>query len=255
MESNPRKLTLTPIGVLKTPYKELVEAPRQASASDDVEATIELYPGHGYEDALSDLEGWERIWVLFWFDHAQGWKPKVLPPRSDEKRGLFSTRAPHRPNPIGMSAVGLVAVSGLEVKIKGCDMLDGTPVLDIKPYVAYADAFADARVGWLANDPGPRWAVVFSELAAAEGAWLEARGVELVKHVGELLAVSPRPHAYRRIRSEGDGFRLAWKEFRVVFKIDGRLVTVERIASGYRPAQLASMPGLDIHRDFVKAFG
>jgi tRNA-Thr(GGU) m(6)t(6)A37 methyltransferase TsaA len=255
MESPQRKLSLTPIGVIKTPYKELVEAPRQASASNDADATIALYPGHGYEDALADLEGWDRIWVLFWFDHSQGWKPKVLPPRSDAKRGLFATRAPHRPNPIGMSAVGLVSVSGLEVRVKGADMLDGTPVLDIKPYVSYADSFPDARTGWLATDPGARWEVVWSELAKAEGAWLEARGVELVKHVGEILAVSPRPHAYRRIRREGGAFRLAWKEFRVTFQVDGRVVTVERIASGYRPAELASAPGLDLHRDFVKTFG
>jgi tRNA-Thr(GGU) m(6)t(6)A37 methyltransferase TsaA len=251
-----RTLDVTPIGVVRTPYRELALAPRQASASNDAEATIELFVGQNYEDALADLEGWDRIWVLFWFDHAEGWKPKVLPPRSDQKRGVFATRAPHRPNPIGMSAVALVGVSGLEVKIKGCDMLDGTPVLDLKPYVAYADSFPDARSGWLATDPGARWEVGWVEPAKAQGAWLSARGVALVEHVGELLAVSPRPHAYRRIRSEGAGFRLAWKEFRVFFRVDGRVVTVERIASGYRPAELASpAPGLELHRAFVQAFG
>jgi tRNA (adenine37-N6)-methyltransferase len=276
MDSPPQSLSLTPIGVVRTPYKELAEAPRQATASNDAEATIELYPGQGYEDALSDLEGWDRIWVLFWFDHSHGWKPKVLPPRSDQKRGVFATRAPHRPNPVGMSAVGLVGVEGLRVKVRGADMLDGTPVLDLKPYVAYADSFPDARAGWLANDcrdphsrsldrrdprsrsldPGARWEVVWGEPAKTQGAWLEARGVELVKHVGEILAVSPRPHAYRRIRSEGAGFRLAWKEFRVLFRIDGRVVTVERLASGYRPAELAApTPGLELHRAFVEAFG
>ncbi len=256
MESPPRSLTLTPIGVVRTPYKALAEAPRQASASNDAEATIELYPGQGYEDALSDLDGWERIWVLFWFDHSQGWKPKVLPPRSDEKRGVFSTRAPHRPNPIGMSAVGLVGVEGLRVKVRGADLLDGTPVLDLKPYVAYADAFPDARAGWLANDPGARWEVVWGEPAKTQGVWLDAHGVDLVKHVGELLAVSPRPHAYRRIRSEGTGFRLAWKAFRVFFRIDGRVVTIARVATGYRAAELASpAPELELHRAFVATFG
>jgi tRNA-Thr(GGU) m(6)t(6)A37 methyltransferase TsaA len=254
MDSPPPKLTLTPIGVVRSPYAELVEAPRQASASNDVEATIELFSGENFEDALADLEGWDRIWVLFWFDHAEGWKPKVLPPRSDEKRGVFSTRAPHRPNPIGMSAVGLVKVEGLSIRIRGADMIDGTPVLDIKPYVSYADSFPDARTGWLANDPAARWEVSWSELAKAQAAWLEERGVEIEKHTGEILRTSPRPHAYRRIRPEGAGFKLAWKEFRVFFRVDDKRVTVERIASGYRPAQLAA-PGLDLHRAFVTEFG
>jgi tRNA-Thr(GGU) m(6)t(6)A37 methyltransferase TsaA len=247
-------LTVTPIGVIRTPYRELVEAPRQATASNDAEGTIELESGRNFEDALADLAGWDRIWVIFWFDHAEGWKPKVLPPRSDEKRGVFSTRAPHRPNPIGMSAVTLVGVEGLRVKVRGVDMIDGTPVLDLKPYVPYADAFPEAKSGWLANDPGARWEVALSDLAQRQCAWLAGHGVELEAPVTEILRVSPRPHAYRRIRVEGAGFKLAWKEFRVFFRLDGNVVTVERVASGYRPAQLAQ-PGLDLHRAFATAFG
>src|SRR5262252_9269161 len=102
----PPKLHRRPIGVLSTPFREKMSAPRQAALARGVEGTIELLPM--YEHALADLAGIERIWVLFWFHLADGWRAKVLPPRSTRRRGLFATRAPHRPNPIGLSAVRLV---------------------------------------------------------------------------------------------------------------------------------------------------
>ena len=83
--------------------------------------------------------------MLFWFDRNEGWRPKVLPPRSRSgRKGVFATRSPHRPNPLGLSAVRLERVDGLTLHVSDVDMLDGTPVLDIKPYVAYTDAIADA---------------------------------------------------------------------------------------------------------------
>ena len=107
-------------------------------------------PGKNYEHALLDLDGWEYIWVLFWFDRNSGWRPKVLPPRSRSgRKGVFATRSPHRPNPLGLSAVRLERVEGLTLHVRDVDMLDGTPVFDIKPYVAYTDAIGAARSGWL----------------------------------------------------------------------------------------------------------
>ena len=115
----------------------------------DATGRIELFPGRGYEDALDGLAAWEYAWVLFVFhknvEEERGWKPKVLPPRSDQKRGVFSTRSPHRPNPIGLSAVQIERVDGLVVHVRRLDILDGSPVLDLKPYVAYADALPEAR--------------------------------------------------------------------------------------------------------------
>ena len=94
-----------PIGFVRSPFVEKVEAPRQAVASEGARGRIEILPAH--EHALEDLEGFERIWVIFWFHEVPaGPSPsKVLPPRSDRKRGVFATRSPHRPNPIGMSAI------------------------------------------------------------------------------------------------------------------------------------------------------
>jgi tRNA-Thr(GGU) m(6)t(6)A37 methyltransferase TsaA len=256
--------TFEPIGFVVSPFAERAEAPRQAPMAAGVEGRIELLPGHGYEDALSGIETWEYIWVLFVFhknlEEGRGWKPKVLPPRAEEKKGLFSTRSPHRPNPIGMSAVRLELVEGLVIHVRELDLLDGTPVLDLKPYVPYADARPDARSGWLETpDPRPAWAVEFSDEAEAQLEFLRARDVDLRGPITQALALGPQPHAYRRIRKHGEGMRLALKEWRVDFVVEGaggrQSVRVVGVATGYRPRELAEKDGLEVHKAFVLAFG
>ncbi len=146
------EVSFVPIGVVHTPFPDRVSTPRQPYAAREARGTIELYPGHDFEHALEDLEGWDRLWVIFCFhlNPAGVWRPKVLPPRSaGKRRGVFSTRSPHRPNPIGLSVVRLDEVRGLTLYVRDVDMIDGTPVLDLKPYVPYADAFPGARTGWL----------------------------------------------------------------------------------------------------------
>src|SRR5882724_5480274 len=134
----PPRLTLDPIGFLRSPLATKVQAARQPRAAAGAPARIELLPGYNFEHALEDLAHWELIWVIFWFHLNTGWRPKVLPPRSTTgRKGVFATRSPHRPNPIGMSVVRLEKVDGLILHIRDADMLDGTPVLDLKPYVAY----------------------------------------------------------------------------------------------------------------------
>ena len=145
----PSAVSFEPIGILHSPFSERVEAPRQAALAQEVEGRVELFPGRGYEDALTDIELWDYLWLIVVFHKNQGFRPKVLPPRSDVKRGVLATRSPHRPNPIGLSAVKLVGVEGLTLVVRGMDLLDGTPVLDIKPYVPYADSIPEAGHGWL----------------------------------------------------------------------------------------------------------
>jgi tRNA-Thr(GGU) m(6)t(6)A37 methyltransferase TsaA len=249
-----------PIGVVHSPFTERVEAPRQATAAREVVGSIELFAGRGFEDALEGLDAWEYAWVLFVFhrnvEQARGWKPKVLPPRAEAKVGVFATRSPHRPNPIGMSAVRIERVEGLHVHVKELDLLDGTPVLDIKPYVPYADAHPDARSGWLeVQDPRPRWSVTFSPGAEEQLAWLQGYGVDLRAGIESVLALGPQPHAYRRIRRHGDGMRLAMKEWRVDFVVSERRILVRGVRSGYRPSQLATEPALELHRSYEGRFG
>ncbi|MCB9631883.1 MAG: tRNA (N6-threonylcarbamoyladenosine(37)-N6)-methyltransferase TrmO [Sandaracinus sp.] len=257
------------IGVARTPFVDKAEAPRQARAAEGVEGRIELFAGRGFEDALTDLEGWGAIWVIFWMDRATGWRPKVTPPRSRTKRGLFATRAPHRPNPIGLSAVRLERVEGLVVHVRDLDLLDGTPVLDLKPYVPWADAIPDARTGWLEQegdvakqarpeDPGPRWEVDFEPLAEAQLVWLAERGVELRSRATHALSLGPAPHAYRRIRVESPGVHvLSLKRWRVRFGVVEGRVRVHALFSGERPKDLASPKDDEarLHAEFVATFG
>ncbi|MFO0692397.1 MAG: tRNA (N6-threonylcarbamoyladenosine(37)-N6)-methyltransferase TrmO [Polyangiales bacterium] len=150
---------LRPIGVVRSPYVERHGTPQQASADErQLEARIELDPKRCPPEAVRDLEGMDYVWVIGLFHLNQGYNALVMPPRGPRvKRSVLSTRSPHRPNPIGLSAVRLVRVEGSTLVVKGIDFLDGTPVLDVKPYVPYADAFPHARAGWIdAIDPNER---------------------------------------------------------------------------------------------------
>ncbi|BCR06191.1 tRNA (N6-threonylcarbamoyladenosine(37)-N6)-methyltransferase TrmO [Desulfuromonas versatilis] len=146
--------TFRPIGILRSPYARRIDAPHQGTvvegtATGEVAtATLELQDWLD-EQVIQDLEGFDRLWLIFAFHLSEGWKSRVKPPRGGPKRGVLATRAPHRPNPIGLSAVELVKVEAKTLHLRGVDLLDGTPVLDIKPYVPYADAFPGARAGWV----------------------------------------------------------------------------------------------------------
>jgi tRNA-Thr(GGU) m(6)t(6)A37 methyltransferase TsaA len=260
-----RQLTIEPIGYVRTSLAAKDEAVRQPRAGGSAGGRIELLPGKNYEHALLDLDGWDYIWVVFWFHLNAGWRPKVLPPRSvSGRKGVFGTRSPHRPNPIGLSAVRLERIDGLTLHVRDIDMLDGTPVLDLKPYVAYTDAIADARGGWLesdarviagAADPIAAFDVSWTELAAEQAAWVEARtGLALRARATTTLALGPEPQPYRRIRRDGSGFVLAVKDWRVRFSVQGASVSVHEIRSGYRESQLARASpedaALRAHRDF-----
>jgi tRNA-Thr(GGU) m(6)t(6)A37 methyltransferase TsaA len=143
--------SLTPIGWVCSPYQRRFGTPQQASAVDsDSDAVLELDAERIPVTALSDLAGVERIWVLSVLHRSGTWGPLVRPPRGARvRRGLFATRSPDRPNPLGLSAVRLLRVEGHRLHVRGVDLLDGTPILDIKPYIPYADAFPTSRAGWI----------------------------------------------------------------------------------------------------------
>ncbi len=251
-------LTLQSIGVVRSSLDERASAARQPAASNGAEGTIEL--NDDLEDALSELASFDRIWVLFWFHLNAGWRPKVLPPRSERRRGVFATRSPHRPNPIGLSAVRLVSIEGLTLHVADLDILDGSPVFDIKPYVAYADAFPDASTGWLArpSDPISTYDVTFSALADAQLAFVrEQTGFDLRARLIDVLSLGPTPHAYRRIKRDERSALIAAKEWRARFSTDHNVIQVDSIFSGYSPREHAesAAPELEIHRAFESRFG
>lgn len=152
-------VTLTPIGVIRSPYKERFGTPRQPTVTTQVSGggaqrgCIELRPDAGLDHTLRGLAGFDYCWAITLMHLNAGWKPLVRPPRGPRraKQGVFATRAPHRPNPIALSALKVVEVdeAALRVTVEGLDLLDGTPVLDLKPYVPYADSFPRAKAGWV----------------------------------------------------------------------------------------------------------
>jgi tRNA-Thr(GGU) m(6)t(6)A37 methyltransferase TsaA len=255
--------SFTPIGTFHGEFDQKSQAPRQPRAAEGVPGRIELLPGRGFEDALSDLDGWEYIWVVFVFDRNTSWRPKVLPPRSAKKRGVFATRSPHRPNPIGLSAMRLLRVEGLTLHLCDVDLLDGTPVLDIKPYVAWTDAIPDASSGWLdaptptgerPPDPGPRWQIAFAPEAETQLRWLAERGLRLEERIVTALEAGPHPHAYRRIKRMGERYRLGVGAFRAWFRLDAEQVCVLRLESGEKAARAREGEDPELHAAFRARF-
>ncbi len=241
-------LELRPIGLVRSDHDDRWSAPRQPRAEGEhTEARIELFAGSNYEQCLEDLAGVEKIWVLSWFHRNEGWRPKVLPPRGPRvRRGVFATRSPHRPNPLGLSLVSLLGVQGRVLRVADIDLLDGTPVLDLKPYLPYAEAWPDARVGWLdavladeRSGAATRYAVTWSPLAGEQSQWLrEAHGIDLASAVTPVLARDPSPHPYRRVERCAEGSRVSVRSWRAHFTHDASTVTVTRLASGYRLLEL-----------------
>ena len=244
------ELTVRAIGHVRTGMRLKFDAPHQPQDGTEEENIIELLPGHNYERALEDLEGFDRIWLIWWFHRNTTWRPRVLPPRgSAKRRGVFATRSPHRPNPLGITAVPLVKVEGLNIHIGNCDLVDGTPVLDIKPYIATVDAFPDASRGWLAEVDAahaapPRYEVTFSPLAITQLEWLQRSfEVNFIERAIELLSRDPAVHRTRRITRLPHGmFRMGAGAWRIIFAVKGEVVEIAQIAPGYPRRLLEADP-------------
>lgn len=142
-------LTLSPIGIIRTPFAEIKGTPVQPSASRGTIGRIEL--NEDLVAGLSDLDGFSHLILIYHFDRSSGYNLEVLPFMDTQPRGLFATRAPKRPNPIGLSVVKLLRIEGSVLHIENIDVLDGTPLLDIKPYVPQLDQAPEVRIGWMAD--------------------------------------------------------------------------------------------------------
>jgi tRNA-Thr(GGU) m(6)t(6)A37 methyltransferase TsaA len=256
-------LTLGPIGYIRTPYHAKSEAPHQPNPDEAVEGVVELLPGQNFEQAAIDLEGMDKIWLIYWFDRNPNWKPKVLVPRGPvQKRGVFATRSPHRPNPIGLTLVDLVKVDGLTLHVRNVDLLDGTPILDIKPYLPKLEAHPDAKAGWIdaveEADTEPRFTVSYSEHAANQLDHLESHAIQLRSRIEHVLSRVAAPHPYRRIERDSDGLYLAYRAWRIRFTVEDDRVTITQIRSGYPKSAFESGEELaddEAQRAFAERFG
>jgi len=145
-------IQISPIGVIRSPYVEAQGTPIQPRWAEGAEGFAEVNPE--LAPGLRDLEGFERIWLLYWFDRAKPASLDVVPFMDTQSHGVFATRAPSRPNPIGISTVALIGIEGNRLRLSGIDVLDGTPLLDIKPYLPSCDVFDVKGIGWYAGAQG-----------------------------------------------------------------------------------------------------
>jgi tRNA-Thr(GGU) m(6)t(6)A37 methyltransferase TsaA len=235
---------LEPIGFFHGDQDEKYAVSRQPSVIQGNFGKIILNSGCEYEMGLQDLEGFDRIFLIYRFDRNSAWKPKILPPRGDKKRGVFATRSPHRPNFLGLSCVELVKISGLTLHVKNHDLLHGTPIFDIKPYIVYADCFPDAKQGWLNElEPQIDYSVVWVEAALEKRDYLETvLDVPLSLNIFPRLSVNPYPKKQNRIRAvENEFYEIAYKTWRAKYSISGVVVTLQDIYSGYDCETLAGL--------------
>lgn len=234
-------MQLHPIGIIHTCFAEKFGVPRQSLMVSEAKGIIQLAPDFAHPDTILHLEEFSHLWVVYLFhknqnsNHPEKWTNTITPPRIDapKKVGVYASRSPHRPNPIGLSVVKLEKISVVkgvvEIEVSGVDILDGSPVLDIKPYVPYADSVPDASSGWIKNEIN-RYEVKFS--AQAEAALF---GNEVKKLITEMLEWDPRPRSQRELapiespNSVGKRFAFRLKKFDIHWQIadDSKIEVVE----------------------------
>lgn len=199
------QFTLEQIGIIRSPYKEKFAVPRQPGLVEDGGGQLILQPPFNQPEAVRGLGDFSHLWLLFIFHQTQdgGWRPTVRPPRlgGNARMGVFATRSTFRPNPIGMSLVALkeIRCQGSEVMLElgSLDLVDGTPIIDIKPYLPFAESQPLARAGFAQQAPSADMPVSFSEQAETQLLQHQRRYPHLRRFITQVLAQDPRP-AYRK---------------------------------------------------------
>jgi tRNA-Thr(GGU) m(6)t(6)A37 methyltransferase TsaA len=223
---NNGEMLIKPIAHIHNGFKEKFGIPRQSGLIDSVESEIVFLPEYRNPDALRGIEGYSHLWLLWQFSKAvrDEWSPTVRPPRlgGNTRMGVFATRSPYRPNPIGLSSVKIVSIElstprGPIITVTGADLLDGTPIYDVKPYLAYTDSHPEALSGFALTDDAPKSTVVFSE--GVEGRLDPTLKDDLIA----ILAQDPRP-GYQDDPERIYTFRYA--DLEVSFKAQNGVLTV-----------------------------
>ena len=218
-------LQIEPIGIIHSCFKEKFGIPRQSGLVKSASATLELLPPYNVEEALRGIDEFSHLWIVFAFHKSvtEKFQPTVRPPRlgGNTRVGVFATRSPFRPNPIGLSVVELKAVNGTMLELTRGDFLDGTPVLDIKPYIPYADSIPEAHGAFANAAPEPVNTVTISPAANAVFQRLEQEKQLLIK---DMLGYNPRP-AYQQDDPDRV-FGTTLFNLDVKWKHDGNTVTI-----------------------------
>ncbi len=225
-------MNISPIATLYSPYEDKFGVPRQPGLAPSVVSTIQFEGDCNRPEAVKGLEGFSHLWLIFGFHQVNQdqWSPTVRPPRlgGNQRVGVFASRSPFRPNGLGLSVVKLESVDiehgQVSLRVTGADLVDGTPIFDIKPYIPFVDAIANAQGGFVSGPP-PQLRVHFSDLAAQQ---LQDSSPELRQQLIEILAQDPRP-AYQDDASRIHGIRFAGHNVR--FQCDATTVTVVEIGT------------------------
>ncbi len=223
--------TIEPVAVIRSPFREKFATPRQPGLTPSLQASIEFIGPYADPNAISDLKQFSHIWLLFLFDQNwdKGWTARVRPPRlgGNKRVGVFATRSPFRPNPIGLSAVKLIDIDcrndQLRLIVEGADLVDGTPIIDIKPYIPYSDSIPSAAGGF-ADGPPPLLEVCFTEDAQKQ-LLTHANPQLFSQQIREVLSLDPRP-AYRRTSDDGQEYGVLLENFNIRWQVVGEQVLV-----------------------------
>ena len=227
---------LKPIGFIRSPFKEKFGIPRQPGLAPNARATLELVHPYNREESVRGLDEFTHIWISFLFPGVDEvhFRPMVRPPRlgGNRRLGVFATRSTHRPNRIGLSAVKLDRVDtsdGVKLFLSGVDLLNETPVLDIKPYLPWSDSLPEAQAGFAHEAPAPKLNVKFSNPTLRFLDTLdEHRKKKLVALVEEVVALDPRP-AYIQDSDSERSFGCKLKRYNIIWTVKDQIATIENI--------------------------
>lgn len=214
------------IGVIRSPYKEKFAVPRQPGLVKHGGGELHLLPPYSQAEAVRGLEAFSHLWIVFIFHQtmAGGWRPTVRPPRlgGNARMGVFATRSTFRPNPIGMSLVELKGIrcekEHVILQLGSLDLVDGTPVIDIKPYLPFAEALPHASASYAQQAPAAEMPVYFTPELEAAFPLLEKRYPQLKSFIIEVLAQDPRP-AYRKDEEMGKTYAVLLLDFNVRWRV------------------------------------
>ena len=257
------EFSFKPVAFVKNTSCEFYQVPYQIGILPEMTSIIEFEVGKNFEAALKDLEGFQRVWIVFVFNKANNWKPRIQPPRGDRKVGIFASRSPHRPNPIGISAVELVKVDGLKLYIKNHDFLDGTPVLDIKPYIPEVDSYHNSTNGWLSEiDETVCYNLEIEDAVQEKLDFLKGScGYDLLSLAEVNLRTNPLPRSNNRIKKIGESYyKMAIKTWRLSYSIEETSLYLKQINSGYDSETIegkkqSNWDDVWIHQRFIERFG
>lgn len=251
------------IGTFRSPYKHELEAPRQAPSETLYfpETYIELHQDSQLELGLKDLDGFERIWVIFSFHKKSQWQALVQPPRgSDGKRGVFATRSPLHPNHLGLSCLRIKRLEGRKIFVESSDLLDETPIFDIKPYIPYCDSFPQSSIGWLTGIEKDHWKIIWKTEAQKKQDWLFNHGIFLVPIVENHLGYDPTDGERKRVVLENPKQGVfSYRTWRVRFVLaENQKLEITDVFSGYSKDDLRMdedpYGDKNLHREFESNF-